>query len=246
MNTKKFFQIILLLTILVSSFAGTSSAFAASACGTSYTVIKGDTLRAIAIRCDTTIYALRRANPAIGGGDLIYPGQSLLLPGSVITNADSSILYIVARGDTLKAVATRFGTTMPALVALNPEVTNVNFIYEGQRLLVSGNGTGVPAPSAGGNYTVQPGDTLRIIAARFNSTAQAILQLNPGITNPNLIYVGQVITVPAGASNYTVQPGDTLRIIAARFGTTVNNLVTLNPAITNANIIYVGQVLRLR
>ena len=69
---------------------------------------------------------------------------------------------------------------------------------------------------------------------------------NPQITNPNLIYVGQAITIPAGAASYIVQKGDTLRIIAGRFGTTVDNLLSLNPNIKNANLIYVGQVINVR
>jgi LysM repeat protein len=247
MNAKKYFQIILSLAILMSSFATTSAAFAASACGTSYTVISGDTIRIIATKCDTTVYALRRANPGIGSGDLIYPAQSLWLPGATIYNSDASTTVIVARGDTLKMIANRFGTTIPALVSLNPDITNANVIYEGQRLIVTGPGSGVtPPPSGGSAYTVQSGDTLRIIAARFSTTVEAILKVNPGITNANLIYVGQGINLPATASSYTVQRGDTLRTIAARFGTTVSSLLTLNPKITNANVIYVGQVIRLR
>ncbi|MDR0840151.1 MAG: peptidoglycan-binding protein [Christensenellaceae bacterium] len=45
------------------------------------------------------------------------------------------------------------------------------------------------------NYTVQPGDTLWLIAQRFNTTVDAILQLNPH-TDPNLIYPGEVLKIP--------------------------------------------------
>ena len=60
MNTKKSLQLFILVAVLLASFASTSSAFAAS-CGTSVTVVSGDTLRKIADRCDTTISAIRRA-----------------------------------------------------------------------------------------------------------------------------------------------------------------------------------------
>jgi len=73
----------------------------------------------------------------------------------------------------------------------------------------------------------------------------AILKVNPKITNPNLIYVGQAITLPAGVSTYIVQKGDTLKIIASRFGTTVDGLLKLNPEIKNPNLIYVGQTVRV-
>lgn len=44
-------------------------------------------------------------------------------------------------------------------------------------------------------YTVVRGDTLSKIAKRFGTNVQALLRLNPAITNPNKIYVGQKIRV---------------------------------------------------
>jgi len=247
MSTKKFFQLLVLVSVLVASLATTTGAMAAYSCGTSVTVVKGDTLRKIADRCGTTVYALRRANPEIGNGDLIYPNQVLLLPGAILYGNNGYNTYIVMRGDTLKVLANRFGTSMDVLVSLNVDINNINVIYEGQRMVVP-SGSGVPStppPASGGIYTVQRGDTLRKIADRLNTTVDAILKVNPQISNPNLIYAGQVINLPAGLSTYIVQKGDTLRIIAARFGTSVENLLGLNPQITNANLIYVGQVVRL-
>jgi peptidoglycan endopeptidase LytE len=247
MSTKKFFQLFVLIALLVASFATTTSASAAYSCGTGVTVVKGDTLRKIAERCGTTVYALRRANPEIGSGDLIYPNQVLLLPGAILYGNNGYNTYIVMRGDTLKSLANRFGTSLDVLLSLNKNITNANVIYEGQRLVVP-SGSGVPStppPSSGQAYTVRRGDTLRIIAGRFNTTVDAILKVNPQISNANLIYAGQVINLPAGVSTHVVQKGDTLRIIAARYGTSVEALLKLNPKITNANLIYVGQVIRV-
>ncbi len=260
MNTKKLFQLFVLLSVLLASFASTHSvsAFAASAPagqrGTSVTVVSGDTLRKIADRCGTSVAALRLANPEIGWGNLIYAGQVLLLPGSILYGDNGYDTYLVVRGDTLKSLANRFGTSVDILLSLNKSVTNANLIYEGQRLVVpSGRGVPVPPPPtnpppsgpAGQYYDAQSGDTLRKIAAKFNTSVDAILKSNPQITNPNLIYVGQAISIPVGVSTYAVQRGDTLRIIANRFGTTVDSLLSLNPNITNANLIYVGQVIRV-
>lgn len=48
-------------------------------------------------------------------------------------------------------------------------------------------------------YVVQAGDTLASIAQRFGTTVEAIARAN-NITNPNLIFVGQVLTIPTGAA----------------------------------------------
>ena len=254
MNTKKFLQLFLLVAVLLASFASTSSAFAAPVsagqCGTSVTVVSGDTLRKIADRCGTTIYALRRANPDIGLGNLIYPGQVLQLPGAILGTDGDFFIYIIARGDTLRSLASRFGTTVDALLAANPDITNANVIYEGQHLKVYVKvpppTNPPPPPPSGSIYYAVPGDTLRKIAAKFNTTVDAILRLNPQIYNPNLIYVGQAIAIPSQATTHIVQRGETLRIIAGKYGTTVEAILALNPNIKNPNLIYVGQRIIVR
>lgn len=246
MNAKKYFQLVLLIAVVAASFASTHTAFAASACGTNYNVISGDTLRKIATKCDTTIYALRRANPEIGSGDLIYPGQSLLLPGALIYGNNGFNTYIIARGDTLKTLAARFNTTIDYLVSLNPDITNVNVIYEGQRLVVPAAGDiPTPPPASGHLYTIQKGDTLKKIAIWTKTTVDTILQVNPQIANPNLIYAGQIISLPVSVNTYVVQKGDTLKKIADKFFTTTDTLLAYNPNIANADKIYIGQVLKL-
>lgn len=98
-------------------------------------------------------------------------------------------------------------------------------------------------------YTVQPGDTLTRIAARFGTTVSAIVEAN-GLTNPNLIYVGQVLLIPTSASApasgriHIVQPGETLYRIALRYGTTVERLMAIN-GLNNPSRIFVGQALRI-
>ena len=249
MNAKKFLQLFVLAAMLLAMFATTSSAFAAG-CGSSVTVVSGDTLYKIANRCGTTVSALRRANPVLGSSNLIFPGQVLQLPGTILGSDGGYFIYIVARGDTLKGLAIRFNTTVDALLAGNPEITNSNVIYEGQWIKVyvgpSSPPPTSPPPASGQVYYARRGDTLRNIASRMSTTVEEILKVNPQIKNPNLIYVGQAITIPAGASAYIVQGGDTLRIIANKFGTTVESLLYLNPNIKNANLIYVGQVINVR
>lgn len=244
MKNKLIAQLLLLAVLLASTFAPTSQAFAASTCGTGYTVVQGDTLNKIAARCDTTVSALRRANPEIGSGNLIYPGQYLYLPGALIPGGNGYDTYIIARGDTLKALATRFNTTIAMLLNLNPDISDANKIYEGQRLVVPAAGNTNPPPNPSGKiYIVQKGDTLKKIATWTSTTLDAIIAANPQISNPNLIYIGQVINLPGSVNSYVVQKGDTLKKIAFKFGTTLENLLALNPGISDADKIYTGQVI---
>lgn len=253
MNAKKYLQLFVLAAMLIASFATISSAFAAG-CGSSVTVASGDTLYKIAKRCGTSVSALRRANPEIGSGSLIYPGQTIRLPGTILGTDGGYFIYIVDQGDTLKGLAIRFATTVDTLLSANPEITNSNVIYEGQHVKVyvapptpaPVPPPNTPPPVPGQIYYVQRGDTLRSIASRMSTTTSEILRVNSQIFNPNLIFVGQPLTIPTSASSYIVQSGDTLRIIAARFGTSVDNLLSLNPNIKNANLIYRGQVINIR
>ena len=102
-----------------------------------------------------------------------------------------------------------------------------------------------PQPEAE-TYTVQSGDTLSGIAAKYGTTYQNLAAIN-GIQNPNLIYPGQVLKVTGGApadKSYTVRRGDTLSAIAAAHGTDYQTLANIN-GIPNPNLIFPGQVLRL-
>ena len=96
-------------------------------------------------------------------------------------------------------------------------------------------------------YTVKRGDTLSEIARDFGTTVSNIVSLNTFITNPNLIYPGQQLTIKTTSSTfdnsnsiYIVKSGDTLSYIALKYDTTVNRLVELNN-IKNRDLIYPGQ-----
>ena len=102
-----------------------------------------------------------------------------------------------------------------------------------------------PEPTGETTYIVKSGDTLSGIATKYGTTYQALAEYN-GISNPNLIYPGQVIKIPGGqAKTYTVQKGDTLSGIATKYGTTWQVLYEKNKDVIgdNPNLIKPGQVL---
>jgi N-acetylmuramoyl-L-alanine amidase len=56
------------------------------------------------------------------------------------------------------------------------------------------------------SYIVQPGDNLTNIANTYGTTVSAILALNPKITDPNLIYPGEVLQIPQGQISSAIIP----------------------------------------
>jgi LysM repeat protein len=313
--------------------------------GSVYVVQPGDNLSSIAQRFGTTVNALLQLNPQITDPSLIYPGEQIVLPSGIIPVTGGSV-YIVQPGDNLTIIAQRLGTTVSVLEQANPQITNPSLIYPGEQInlpsgiipvtgsqplvqisplsgpagtLVKVGGSGFPAntdlnvtvgaqgaastpsttvttdssgdftahvampadaqpgstwtittaaqtsggPSASiqfqviapvpnAPYTIQSGDTLGSIALRFGTTVNALLRANPQITNTNQlvpgnqIYIpGSVMTLPSGQTVYIVKAGDNLSTIASDLGTSLNTLVQLNPQITSPSLIYPGQRINL-
>ncbi|MCA9941045.1 MAG: LysM peptidoglycan-binding domain-containing protein [Anaerolineales bacterium] len=123
-----------------------------AAANTSYVVQPGDTLAAISRRFHVSIDAIVQANNILNP-NLIYAGQTLTIPNDgdnppaptppPIGNATT---YVVQPGDTLYRVALRFGVSLQALAQTN-NISNVNFIYVGQVLVIPGAAASPPPPT---------------------------------------------------------------------------------------------------
>ena len=161
-------------------------------------------------------------------------------------------VHVVQWGETLGIIAPRYGVTVSAIVQANG-LSNPNYIYAGQTLLIPGGAAPSPpsSPGAATTYVVQRGDTLGVIAARHGTTVNDLVALN-GIFNPNLIYVGQVLSIagpgtlpapsPSNRCLYIVKPGDTLTGISLQYGMSMWALAIANN-LANPSFIYVGQQL---
>ena len=199
--------------------------------------------------------------------------ESAQTPETNVTVSNTGY-YTVKGGDTLSRIARQFNTTVNKLATLN-DIRNVNRIYVGQRLLVrqpaeqqqqqtTPKRTETNTTTNSNTYIVKSGDTLSGIAGKFNTTYTQLAQLNH-ISNPNVIHIGQVLTLhqttaqnttnhqesqqnkqvtTSANGTYTVKSGDTLSQIAARFNTTTSALASTNH-ISNPNLIEVGQQLRI-
>lgn len=174
-----------------------------------YTIQTGDTLYKIAQNFNTSVDFILSINPQITNPNLIYPGQIITIP----TGTEKCPLLrqgdrgpAVSRFQTLLQIA-RFDPgpidgifgprTQAALVAFQQSQREL------ERTGVADSETWVAlgaecAPRLEAtNYIVRPGDSLFIISTRFNVPIISILQINPEITDPNVLSAGQVINIPA-------------------------------------------------
>jgi cell wall-associated NlpC family hydrolase len=174
----------------------------------------------------------------------------------VVAHADPNqpTVHVVQPGETLSQIAVDAGTDADTLVRLNG-LDDPNSISIGASLKLPG--AVAPAAAPRDTYTVSDGDTLWAIAARFNTTADVLLQLNH-LDDPNHLPLGAALTVPSARAHaspaprpsstqvvsYTVQPGDTLNQIARQFDVTASVIAQSN-SLDDPNKVVVGMVLKL-
>lgn len=138
---------------------GTGSSVAAtpgaSNCPQFYTVTSGDTLKIIAARCGVDLATLIAVNRLVNP-DLIFVGQTLVIPSSVTTTPTSpcGASYTVQRGDFLNIIAEKCKVPLTSLVTTN-NIINTNLIFVGQVLIMPG-ATITAAPQATALPTASP------------------------------------------------------------------------------------------
>lgn len=136
------------------------------------------------------------------------PPTATLEPSATPTPS-GPFIYVVEEGDSFYSIAEQFDVDILALLEANRERLDLDLanpvIRVGDEVLVPPPGTERPTstplpadipPGSRVEYTVQPGDTLALIAQKFNSTVEDIIERNDELEeDANVIYVGQVLTV---------------------------------------------------
>jgi LysM repeat protein len=182
----------------------------------------------------------------------VVPAPTTEVTAAIPTVAPASkpTTYKVKSGDTVTAIAKRFGLAVTSIAKLN-KLGPKSLIRVGQVLKLSG----TQAPdTAVESYRVKPGDTLLAIAGRHGLTLSELTAINR-ISSSTLIYPGQVLRVakvlpasqpPLNApDSYQVIAGDSLESVAKKFSLSLSALRDYN-GLSRSSIIYVGQVLSLK
>jgi len=144
------------LKLSTSASAAGHAAPVAAGSGGRYTIVRGDTISAIAARFGVTTQAVLTAN-GLGWSSIIYPGQTIAIPSggaplaiqtvssvTPVTSAPAAsshtpqaatTSYTIVAGDTISAIAARFGTTSAAILAANG-MGSSTIIYSGRTLII--------------------------------------------------------------------------------------------------------------
>ena len=264
--------------------------------GGSYTVQAGDSYWRIANKYGISIEELQRLNGTSSyflypGQSLVVPGSASTTSGSAASTSSSTTStrsaapaaggsYTVQAGDSYWRIANKYGISIQELQRLNG--TSDYTLHPGQSIKVPGSGTNASAssnsgsaststtsaaPSAGGSYTVQAGDSYWRIANKYGISISELQRLNG--TSNYFLYPGQSLKVPGSGSSsnatassnssstststttaapaaggsYTVQAGDSYWRIANKYGISISELQRLNG--TSNYFLYPGQSIKV-
>lgn len=189
-----------------------------------HVVQPGENLYRIALRYGVDLDLLAQTND-ITDMTRIFSGQVLIVPGLESPDASDEVVnplvagtpetHVVQRGESLTIIAGRYGVTVDAILQAN-NITNANHIEPGQELSIWTPQTVSEAaaealeseeeapteqvegaaPTVNTTYEVQEGEHLAQIAQRFGINWQVLARLN-GISDPDRLLAGQVLTIPA-------------------------------------------------
>ncbi|WP_234998724.1 lytic transglycosylase domain-containing protein [Demequina sp. NBRC 110057] len=198
-------------------------------------------------------------------GAAVAAGTAFAITATGAIPAVAADEHRVAPGDTVSALATKYGTSVQRIVAANH--------LDGDALIVIGQTLTIPSVTASGTsqasatkvttsgrHTVAAGDTVWDLAKKYGTSVSAITKAN-SLGSSATIRIGQTLTIPGagtsatassgGASTtaatsgrHTVAAGDTVWDLAKKYGTSVSAITKANSLGSSATI-RIGQTLTI-
>lgn len=167
-------------------------------------------------RSTRSLSLVSRQAPAGPASHVIASKQASVLKQAPTAPAATS--YVVQSGDTLWGIARKHNSSVAAIANANG-IKNTNYLRIGQKLTIPGatqastssSSTSKPASTATTSTTrhvVVSGETLSSIAKKYGTTSGALQQAN-SLSNPNRIYVGQVLTIGGASTSSSSSVGNT-------------------------------------
>lgn len=151
-----------------------------------YTIVDGDTVSGIAERFGLSTLSILTAN-GLGWSSIIYPGQTIVIPGVPDPAAVAPPVAPVVAEQTPSAPVEPVAAEPIAAEPIAAEpVVQVQPIVDAP-------------PAVAGEYTVQSGDTLSGIAAAHGVGLQSLLEVN-GLDRTSIIFGGQSLRIPLGGA----------------------------------------------
>ncbi len=203
-----------------------SAALVVGAASADWTVERGDTLYHVSRETGVSVQALVDAND-IADRDLILVGQKLTIPkgssrastrrsttsddsaprststtsstSTASSGSGSRASTVVRAGDSVASLSRRLDVSQSQFMAANG-FTSSGQVLVGARVRASAGAT-PGARTEPVTHTVRTGDTLQEIADDYGQSYRSLARAN-GIDDPNLIRLGQRLTIPGSGGTF--------------------------------------------
>ena len=166
-----------------------------------HTIEKGQSLYSIASMYGVSQSDIIKLNP--GSDEKIFIGRTLRIPRSA-ANIQKETYHTIEKGQSLYSIASMYGVSQADIIKLNPGSDERIFIGRTLR---------IPRSAANAQketyHTIASGETLYRLTVKYNVSAKAICDANPGLSAENF-RIGQVILIPSTTEAETMAPTETL------------------------------------
>lgn len=155
-----------------------------------------------------------------------------------IAAANNYITTVVQLNESLVTYVRRFGVSGSAILNVNPKLqANPDLLLPGDVVTIPVVISYTPSRSTPFFYTVQGGDTVFSIAAKFEMSTDTLIAANPKVS----FGAGSTVLIPAGPHIYIVQPGESMLTVAAKYLITLDKLMAANPSVPSPTAVFAGQ-----